>query len=124
MSKFPPKPKSGHLWEGEVAGRPMYEVAPGFFGLGKWNGRPHAEGSYFEHNDVCRWVTDYSLDLKAKEWSPHPVLSFARGVKERCVDCINDPERCICIHRFFEFLENAFKPLPVQGNLFAKEVAQ
>jgi len=123
MSKFPPKPPTGHLWDGKIKGRPLYLAAPIFFELGRWIGQPHAEASYFQHNDVLRLTTDYALDMKRRCWVPFPALSMARGVKNLCAECVNDPERCICINRFFAFLENGFKPFPVQQDLFAKEVA-
>ena len=63
MSKFPPKPNAGQLWQGEIC-KPIYKTAPVLFELGRWKGRPHAKDSYFEYNDVCRWIIDYSIDLK------------------------------------------------------------
>ncbi len=123
MSKFPPKPKSGHLWESEVKGKPLYEVAPAFLSLGKMHGEHGQEGSYFVHNDVLRLITDYYLDLNQRCWLPYQALCVARNVKEACTECVNDPMRCICIHRCFDFLESSFEPLPAHPALTERKVA-
>ena len=78
MSKFPPKPSSGHLWEGELTGWPIHEIASAFLSLGEMHGEYSKEQSCFVPNDVLRFITEHYLDLKQLRWIPYQAFLQTR----------------------------------------------